>query len=176
MKITLRDSRNENEAFYYLRRQKHWKFLIKDMWRGKEKREALWKFFTGKNVVIFATNTTSTHVIHFQETVLSGEWNKRAGAQPDLPSLSGKISTWWQVFNAPTGLAITRSTSCLLPTTQEAKAFPLLMTFWQEDLGRDLERLNSPFVLQSVQQPPASLGWAGHPCHQEGNCVCHGHG
>lgn len=124
------------------------------MWRGREKRKVLWNLFTGKNAVSFTNNNTSTHVIPFQEPALRGEWNKRAGAQPDLPSLSGKISTWWQVCNAPTGLAITQSTSCLLQSTRAAKKLPLWMTIWQGELGRGLERLNCPVY-----------------CHREGNCL-----
>lgn len=79
---------------------------------------------------------------------------------------------WRQVCNAPTGLAIAWNTGCLLPSTRAAKASPLLMSIWQEEPGRQLERLNCPVYSQPIQRPPASPGWAGLPCHQEGSCVC----
>lgn len=47
------------------------------------------------------------------------------------------------------------------------------MKIRQEDLGRELEGLNCPVHPPPAQQPPASPGL---PCHQEGNCVCSGHG
>lgn len=139
------------------------------MWRGREKKEGFMEPFHWKNAVSFTNNNTSTHVIPFQEPALRREWNKRAGAQPDLPSLSGKISTWWQVCNAPTDLAITQSTGCLLLSTWAAKKLPLWMTIQQGELGRGLERLNCPLYSQPIQQHPATPGRAGHPCHREWN-------
>lgn len=73
-------------------------------------------------------------MIPFQEPVLREEWNRSSTTRAPLPQW--KVSVWRQVCNAPVGLAITWSTSCLLPSTGAAKALPLLMKIWQEELGR----------------------------------------